>query len=567
MRAFVVALLLVPVAHAAWVEDAEGDLRAESQDQSAPVMGPAYASIDLTAFDVVEEKDAFTFTLHMADIGVPEEGAPDGTLCDLSFTHNARAFRIRLHRLLSALDAGYGALYVRDGEGAWESHSEADLTTTVDAAADTVTYRIARGDLADADGAAPFPGRSLEAVQVACSNGTGSSSFAPGLVDLQVPARVRDDLPDPGATALAWPIAIGARQSGHALLTSLQPFRASNGEETTIAYNVTAHNLGSSADDFVLVARDVPPSVDITLASDRLHLGAGETMPFTVWVSVPFAHQHGATTSFLLELASASDPGSVGRIELGVRYLSVPQPSGHHDTLYLHSFGEQGVTDTVAKTAPGVYGVDGYMNTLQDDPGDSGDGLPFSGGSDGVTEDKHDYSIGLSPSLLLGLDADLSRVGEAMFQFGSRVDMDLTVSAEVIVYGGGDLVTLATLEATKATPNAAGDRYTVTGPLAPQPEADLIPFAPGLQLSLEVHVVNTAPSALGVDSPWLLTGSWLRLPLLDYQDAASDLPAGEAIVLAGSPVAVEDPPAKESPVGPWAPLAALAVAFLMRRRR
>ena len=563
---FLALLALLPSAQAALLEDPEGDLRVESGGPSAPLVGPAYASIDLVALDVSEDPEAFTFTLGLADLAEPDS-APDGRTCWVSFRHGQRAFLIRDAALNSALGPGLVTLYSRDGDGPWEGRYEADLQATADQASDALTYRLARADMADASGAAPYPGRTLEGLGARCTNSLAGSSFLPGVLDVPAPGTVVDDAPELGLPMPAWPVRLGAAQSGHALLTSPQPFRASNGEATTYRFNVSAHNLGGNEDSFTLAATGVPTGLGITLASDELVLAAGERRAFDVWVEVPFAHDHGSASSFVLELRSASDPGSVGRIELGVRYLAVPQPAGHHDTLFVHSHPELGATDRAVKAAPGLYGNSGYLSTLEEDPGDSRDGLSFAGGTSAPGRQTHDFWVPLAPSLMLGLDTDLGRNGHAELVVGSRTPLEAaTISAEVIVTGGDTTLVVARMEPTAVEPR--GDLYAAVGELVPQPEADLVPFAPGRNLYLVATVEDTSPGAyVLVNPPWLMPGSWVQLPLLDYHDAVEGLPVGGGTVLAGPAPATAPSGASESPAPLWLAPLALAVACLGARRR
>lgn len=567
LLAMAATLVLAPVGQAAWIDDPLGDVRLQADDpvgQAAPLAGPAYASIDLLALDVTEGPETFTFALKVADLGDTDDKSADGMDCSILFTQGGRDFRIRLSRFLPVLGGGFLDLWTRDGEGAWQMQPLADLDLAMDAVAETLTFTLARGDMADASGAAPFPGRLLEDVHASCRNALSGISLVGGVTP-PPPAHAQDDLPDDGVATGTWPVTMGAAQTGHALLTSAQPFRASNGEATTFAYNVTAHNQGGTDDDFVLRATGVPERTNVSLVTDRLHIAAGGEESFTVWVSVPFAHDHGTTRSFVLELASATDPGSVGRLEVGVRYLAVPQPAGHHDTLYVHSHREEGLQEPVIQRAPGIVGNNGFLNTLDEDPTDSHDGLAFSSGSGGGggSPDAYEFYVDLAPSLLVGIDADLSRVGEMQVQFGSRSPrQDVMVSAEVVVGTRGEgTQTLAKMGPTAAT--AAGDVYTAVGDLVPQAEADLVPFAPGMNLFLMVHFESMG--ALPADPPWLMTGSWLRLPLLDYHDPVEGMPETGAVVLAGAQPLVETP-SKESPAPLWTVLAAVAIGLLVRRR-
>jgi hypothetical protein len=568
MRVFLLAaLLLAPLGQAAWIDDPAGDLGLQADGAPAAVPGvPTHQSIDITGLDVVEGPDAFTFTLHVADLSGMDDTSADGVLCDVFFLQGERAFRIHLWRPTPALGGGFANLYTRDGDGAWEQQPLADVAATLDAAADTIAFGVARADMADRSGAAPFPGRALEDVHAECRNYGSAVSLVGGTPP--VPARISDRVPDLGLVAGVWPVTLGARQTGHAVLTSPEPFRASNGEATTFAYNVTAHNTGSTDDAFVLRAVDVPAFTNVSLASDKLQIPGNGQQSFQVWVTVPFAHDHGASRSFILEMASATDTTSVGRIELGVRYLAVAQPAGHHDTLYVHSFQEQGLQDPVVEAVPGVVGNGGYLNTLDEDPADSHQGLSFMTGNTFGPSEHWEWEVMLAPSLLIGLDADLARVGEVEISFGSRTPMtDVQVSAEILVGAPGmDLVTLVTLAPTAAT--ATDDVYTVKGDLVPDAAADLIPYTPGMNLYLHVTLDATGPTdAVPIDAPWLLPMSSLRLPLLAYHDPVEGLPETGAVVLAGEPNMVAEAPAKDTPSAAWLALVALGLGLVVARRR
>lgn len=153
-------VLLAPLGQAALLEDAQGDVRIGANDAPAAApASPAYASMDLVSLDVIEEADAFTFAVQVDDLAQAEDTAPDGEICDVWMTHNGREFRIHMTRLTPAILGGRAELRSRDAGGAWDRHAEADLESTFDLATDIITLRLARADLADASGAAPYPGR------------------------------------------------------------------------------------------------------------------------------------------------------------------------------------------------------------------------------------------------------------------------------------------------------------------------------------------------------------------------------------------------------------------------
>ena len=116
--------------------------------------------------------------------------------------------------------------------------------------------------------------------------------------------------------------------------------------------------------------------------------------------SVPFAHVHGGFSAFNLSAASQNDPGSFALLNMGVLHTPIPQPAGHHDTLYLHPDAQGG--GLFSQVFPFTTGV---MNTENATPAESTQELSMGG-----TRDGNGWTIPLNPQLQMGLDFDLSRV-------------------------------------------------------------------------------------------------------------------------------------------------------------
>lgn len=547
MRLLVVAvallmLLLLPPAPlaagqappAAVATDAEGDVRTQAQDTPAPGPGEAYSGLDLVGLSIVEGAEDITFTLAVADLKPAEqETALDGLAFQVLFSHNGRSFRLSLLQNIPQLGSSWFAwLESRDSADAEWTQSFADAEAQGDAAADTIATVLDRDLLADRDGAAPFPGRSLEGIRVQGWGYAGNMSVLGGLLpDVRSPVRIVDDMPDAGMEPARYAVQVGLAQTGHAQLTSHVPYRASNGEATTFLLNATAHNLGAADDTFEFAAVGAPGRLAITVPVTVATIPAGGRIEVPVLVTVPFAHVHGGVDDFTLEMRSTTDPGSVGRVAMGIRYLEVPQPAGHHDSLYLHTVSQDG----------GLLGEqfpDGYLNTLDDDALDTAQPYPSPSQSIDFGKVVHTWSFPLEPGLQMGLDLDLSRVGRLAVSIGATVVPQAGSTVEAYVYVGThgfrrygeevvDLAHMAPTEAVDLMPQAT---HLFEGDLVPLPDADRIPFSPASNLFLDVELTTASPSVVFSERPFIAPGGHLTLPLLEYHD-----PVDDALALLGGP--------------------------------
>lgn len=505
--------------------DATDDVRAEVQTTPTATPGGSHSSMDLVALAVAEDKEAVTFTVAVADLKPSsEETALDGIRFELLFSHNGREFRLEFDQVLPTLGLRWLArLDSRDDPaGDWTQVWSSDAAVVADAAADTLTVALDRDLLADRDGAAPFPSRTLDGLRMASRAFLSDIAVFPGTpAQIQAPVRVVDEMPDAGQPTVSYAIQVGLVQSGHARLTSSVPYRASNGEATTFLLNATARNLADREDRFSFSAVGVPGRLAVTLPVSTATVAAGGAVDIPVLVTVPFAHIHGGVDDFTLEMHSASDPGSVGRIAMGLRYLAVPQPAGHHDTLYLHS-------REVLLVAGALSRAEGYMNTLEADGIDTAQpvaayGLSINGGN--VT---HTWAIGLEPGLEMGLDFDLSRLGTLSLPVGTPALplAQATLTAELATgrssYYSDDGQVLARMAPAGPVDILPQSPHLFTGELVADPEADRLPFEPGRNLVLFVALTTATPSFIGEETPRIHPGGHFTLPLLEYHDPVDD---------------------------------------------
>lgn len=507
-----------------FLEDAAGDVKVGLQGNDVADGSSLYAAVDLLALTIVETQDDVTFRIRVSDLRPDnEETGADGASYDIHFDHNGRMFRVFVQRSLPALlDGLFVLIWFRDDPAAeWSGAWQGGLQGTEDTAGNELVVPIPRQALADAQGAVPFPGRTLDNLQVLGRSTFSGSTIDAGVAQPPFPAYVHDLMPEAGAAPASYAIVVGEVQSGSARLFSLAPFRASNGEAATFLYAVMASNIGNADATYTLAVQSVPDPLAVTLPVPILALGPGETRSIPVLVSTPFFHEHGADKEFLLVMQSTSDPQSTGRLRMGIHYLAVPQPAGHHDTLYLH-------TRQALSFGP-LSDVEGYLNTLPEDPDDLGERYYFRNGvSFGSAFAIWRYE--LSPTLQIGLDVDLNRTGRIQVTIGSLLPLPQLIAQAEVFRGGGPLgsqerAMVAQTEEVSLGDLAPNSEVTFDAPLMGNASADHL--APGLGHNLYLRIVVRyvgSPVVTGVDqeSPYLAPGGLLQLPLNEYQDDVDD---------------------------------------------
>lgn len=242
-----------------------------------------------------------------------------------------------------------------------------------------------------------------------------------------------DRLPDSGD--FDFTSGLGASGYGPLLLQSPAAMRVSNGEATTLVYNVTL----TSEDDarrVELTALDLPAEWDLRMPpvvdmNDR-HVRV------PVLVSIPFAHEHGRTATFVLEARDADETDYYAQLELGVHWPEIAQPAGHHSRLYLHSAPGEMRGSAVGPTAicNAAYDVRQlWMNTAEDDASAGASetipryGPPCSQASSVVS--RYAWLFPLTPDLLLGLDFLPGQSARFVAEYIGGLEGDATFSASL----------------------------------------------------------------------------------------------------------------------------------------
>lgn len=412
----------LPLPPPAIVEDPVGDL-----EGFVPAEGAGF--VDLVRGEVVPQEAGLGLRATVADLSMDAVSGLQWELW-LSFDYRGVPFDLAIFAQTSAplpQEARWAmwgdpsaTLYRMDGDSPV-------LVEMVPAALDaaTATWNTSLPwHILEADGHSPQPGEALRLRGVAALwDATLTGSPHQAFPIRSTGTSVLDTAAFPEGTFLQVPGAVGDL----ALATPL-PVRSSNGEATTFHWPVEVINRGAR-DLEVALALD-PDGADARWPQS-LRVPAGANATVNVFVTVPFAHQHGATRSF--PLTARSDGGDVAVLRLGVDYPAIAQPAGHHPDLYLHG----GVRHLLGNDALPIDSGLPWMNTLEEDPAGTASLIapredncprgpdvpapPPVGPFEPPTDFGSFWSIPLQPALAIGLDG---RVGEA-----ATLDLELVAEA------------------------------------------------------------------------------------------------------------------------------------------
>ncbi|MHB1260301.1 MAG: hypothetical protein ACYC2H_01155 [Thermoplasmatota archaeon] len=224
--------------------------------------------------------------------------------------------------------------------------------------------------------------------------------------------------------------AIGQRpgSTGTLSLSTQLPIRFSNGEASTFFWPVEVTNAGTGEAEVAFEISSSSPSTETRIPS-LLVVKAGQTKTLPVYITVPFAHEHGTQRTYTLKADSLQ-----GHVEmvLGITYPAIPQPAGHHPQLYLHGAG------------PGLAGAEFssgplWFNAADEDPASTATKLTPSvtvctlAGQDDIFG--VEWVFALRPQLVIGIDGQPTRPAHARLTIGTEVLLAPgTLSARLFVY-------------------------------------------------------------------------------------------------------------------------------------
>lgn len=513
--------------------DPAGDVMLASSGQEAANPTPRLAQLDLRGATVQERATGFAFSLTVAGLeATAEPPLAESAFYLLHFRQGDVQYAIQAGRIKSQ-DAGIFALLSRYDPAEARYYAIDYVPIEADVAAATLTVTAGRELLVDSRGAKPYPGTALDGFWAESQSFMEIFLF-PASFTGGAPPTLRDRMPDAGNGTAAVPVVLGPVQTGSARLSAQIPTRQSNGEAGTFVFAVEARNVGAEADRYRLAPLATPPGWTITIPEQVVALDAGETASIPIVTSVPFTHQHGAFSSFLLRLESTTDPASHADLELGIRYPKVPQPAGHHPILWLHATPFTDDPTVPAYALAFGFNIEyAWMNALQEDPGDRKVAVPadptFS--MTPTVPDTFRWAVPLAPDLAIGLDFDTAATGAFDGTFSATTPvLGASLSAELVHYAdsrfdqfgirtGGERTVLATAAQTAPQDLQAGAKLPYHLDIQPTAEADLVPFQPKTSLVLELALTGMRPNTpLARDPPKLEPGATLLLPLLEYHD-------------------------------------------------
>lgn len=547
-------------------EDAASDVALVDSAVPASMPSGAWDSLDLRSLSVTETVSTIHVLLAVGAVGTTQESFTSLIQYEVLLRHADTHYKLFINPFGNG---AYGTLArIPDGQDLDRSFGEDHLQVqvAVDAGAATFDAAIPREALLDSEGNPPTKGRSLDSFQAEA--GLLNDARANG----QPLPAFEDLMPDAGVAQAAYEVVHGLQQVGDLRLSSELPLRTSNGEASTFVYTVVAENLAE--DDIVaeFVTVGVPPGWDVRTPG-LVRLDGESEVDVPIVVRTAFSHDHGSVAAFTLELVGQDSAGSIGRIQLGLRYPLIAQPAGHHDTVYLHSRDHtSNALDTaigVANTALGGtnFNLEAYFNTAlpEDDPNDQGIAVPGSlCESLRVLQDNdtvgstYCWSLPLSPALEMGLDFDLERTGTYQIPFHALVPQPgARAAGRIVHYAPGEEdpmfgfffsegTTVATLLPSDRADLGLDQRLTFEGVIQPEEDGDYLEHAVGASLWLELELRTNRPENfyLGPRTPpELVAGGMMQLPLLEYEDPVQDFQVSDALALdvAGSAQRLANP--------------------------
>lgn len=514
MRSLALALLFLHscTVHAATYEDPSGDVVVSF---GVPHPGVRVRDVDIVEVEVIENliEDSIDFriTTVASPFNTGESNQP--SLRHAWFHHGKQSFRIDFIPAANGNLAGQWELIETYFSGAhtWLNYT-AGGDLRIDDNGRTLTASIPRLLLQEIAFVGPgmvipdvlFEARRAVVAQACC--GEDHQQQLPDYTDFY-----------PNSPGLDVELTYGVESTPDLLIWSPSMIRGSNGGAMTIVFPM---ELTSKHDDVSIRVEGAPPSWNIATPIDSLDRPV-EGLIIPVVITAEFAHQHGVI-DFLTIVAEGG--GETARAPVGIEYLEVPQPTGHHSTVWLHAMPV--VTGNPLDAAFGTPHVL-IMNAKQDDvraaqdasvpgirpnttnPGPNNPGLNY--------HRDWSWTIPLDPPMKLGVDPILDGRGNLDFTLRSPVDGVSRITAAVEWIEGGEATSF--FEGVTEMTVAVGEN-DVELRLNPTEQAGYRNNAGSSQLQLRI----TAETSIAMPDPQdqdmhLLGGGAMTLPLHEFSDS------------------------------------------------
>jgi hypothetical protein len=454
---FVILLLAASTATGQIIVDPAGDVTSTILDSEEVQAGPP--SVDLLELQVVEHKEFLKFTASvsafngLADISM-------GLWTGFQYQDTEMAVQVSSTQI-PVIGANFGNVWARPaGSLEWVMENITQVTIMEGAPAE-IRFDVSRNDIKDQVGFHASKGEELTNFWMLASDKITRSQIVEGMPKLH-PYVKFDDFAD---SANTFQLTIGDDERTSVRLHTTEPIRRTNGDAQTLIYNVSVTNFENSEKEIELIVLDAPEDWEVSPLRPYVRLGPGETTSSPVAVSIPFKHTHGKTVTAKIAIQELSSEKKLDTQELGLYFLSTPLPSGHHDTLWLHTL-RQDSPDAAGGGRGSITAP--YVTTLETDSSDTQAPVrAFSKSLAPVTQ--FYWCLAVTPAMVIGLDL-LQGTAELAVDFRSELDVSGTASGRVVLVG-------------------RGLGYEGNSKCAPQPAQELISFQIG-NLDLERQVVN-----------------------------------------------------------------------------
>ncbi len=406
----------------ALISDQQGDVSVVAPDgsTSAAIPAGAFENMDLVEADIWHE-DESRIALYATVTNLEETSDQPVPFSDpyffFSFRYGEQGYRVMV---VTALGNPTNGMVGNPLTQAWVQkevapgsyRNIADAEAEIDFGQDLVVVSFDRAAVRDENNAPLARDRTIDDFRVR-SRSLGFFQFplrgpAGDMGTVGMPALM-DWAPAEGPGP-SYVIKTGTElQRGTLFATTDEPVRWTNGEATTLAYHVQVTNVGDKLLDAGVEVSGTDPSWTVA-HSERVRVAAQETINVTILVSIPFVHQHGKLALF----TATFDDGrqNMASTELGIYWPRIPQPAGHHDTVWFHGASVEAPDPPFDTAFPNIVG---WFNPAEPsiDEADEGAMIPadyagppgVGGGQEGLAR----WILRMSPELRMGLDFDLMR--------------------------------------------------------------------------------------------------------------------------------------------------------------
>lgn len=498
------------------LEDAAGDVTAGSYSNpmlSAPANQP---TADLLTLSIAETPSAVLVYLGVA--ALPDDASPSQARASysLAFRYADQDFVAYISGTPSgAAEGSYRGSFCK---GTWTAQETCldDMAVAVLHNVKAYGIQLPKAALAELSGAETPMGQSIGSWRAQ------ALLARPFSTDLWVGDHLNDPIVDEATFAFQF----GIPQAGSLHMSGENLYIVSNGLATSYPFVVNLANSLDQSQPVLLAAKEVPTGWQVTLPDATVNVAPGGTQTVVIVLTVPFRHGHGSIERFIVEAQDGAGQG-LASLDMGLIYTETPQPTGHHNVLGIHSF---------------AGGQDGFISTLEEDPGDSREPIRGEMEPSGLTLFNVSWNLELQPGLAVGLDFDLLRSGTLEVPVFTSVDTPgMQLLGTLGLQDAAGTTTLATVVPAGPVDGGAQQTTTLSATITVDPTADLAPYREGANLVLHL----TLASELGAWTPNdLMPGGTITLPLFDYHedvDAAIEALSGlswtseAATELRGSP--------------------------------